>query len=100
MNKKVLTIASGVAIVGIGVTLTGCGVTSSNTSTANGKTILTVATVNNSQMVQMEKLTKTVFEKKHPNIEVKFVTLPEKWDLLMHQSPLPLTVATGCGLGL
>jgi polyol transport system substrate-binding protein len=46
-------------------------------SQSGGTTTLTVATVNNSNMVQMEQLTKQVFEKDHPNIKVKFVTLPE-----------------------
>ncbi len=41
------------------------------------RVVLTVATVNNSQMVQMEQLTRKVFEKQNPNIVVKFVTLPE-----------------------
>ena len=39
--------------------------------------VLTVATVNNSQMVQMEQLTRQVFEKQNPDIVVRFVTLPE-----------------------
>ncbi len=44
-------------------------------SQSGGATTLTVATVNNSQMVQMEQLTHQVFEKQYPNIKVKFVTL-------------------------
>jgi len=46
-------------------------------SSSAGTTTLTVGTVNNSQMVQMEQLTKQVFEKEHPTIKVNFVTLPE-----------------------
>lgn len=69
------------ALVGVsalvGTTLAGCGSSATNTSASGGKVVLTVATVNNSQMVQMEQLTKTVFEKEHPNIVVKFDTLPE-----------------------
>src|SRR2546425_7637410 len=48
-----------------------------NPSQSSGTTTLTVATVNNSNMVQMEQVTKQVFEKDHPNIKVNFVTLPE-----------------------
>ena len=70
MNKSFALI--GIVLI-TGLSLAGCG----TSSAANGKTVITVATVNNSQMVQMEKLTKTVFEKANPNIEVKFVTLPE-----------------------
>lgn len=48
------------------------------TQTSSSNTVtLTVGTVNNSQMVQMEQLTTQVFQKDHPNIKVKFVTLPE-----------------------
>jgi sorbitol/mannitol transport system substrate-binding protein len=46
-------------------------------SSSAGTITLNVGTVNNSQMVQMEQLTKQVFEKQHPNIKVNFVTLPE-----------------------
>ena len=46
-------------------------------SSSAGTITLTVGTVNNSQMVQMEQLTKQVFEKEHSNIKVNFVTLPE-----------------------
>lgn len=54
--------------------LAACSPASQSTS---GTITLTVGTVNNSQMVQMEQLTTQVFEKQHPNIKVKFVTLPE-----------------------
>ena len=46
-------------------------------SSSSNSTTLTIATVNNSQMVQMEQLTKQVFEKDNPTIKVNFVTLPE-----------------------
>ncbi len=49
----------------------------SPSSQSGGTTTLNIATVNNSNMVQMEQLTKQVFEKDHPNIKVNFVTLPE-----------------------
>src|SRR6266513_2835857 len=62
-------------------------------SQSSGATTLTVGTVNNSQMVQMEQLTKQVFEKDHPNIKVNFVTLPEN-DL---RSKVTQDVATNAG---
>lgn len=65
----------------------------SSSSSGGSTTTLTVATVNNSQMVQMEQLTKQVFEKDHPNIKVNFVTLPEN-DL---RSKVTQDVATNAG---
>jgi sorbitol/mannitol transport system substrate-binding protein len=62
-------------------------------SSATGTITLNVGTVNNSQMVQMEQLTKQVFEKAHPNIKVNFVTLPED-DL---RSKVTQDVATNAG---
>ena len=62
-------------------------------SSSSSTTTLTVATVNNSQMVQMEQLTKQVFEKDHPTIKVNFVTLPEN-DL---RSKVTQDVATNAG---
>src|SRR5204863_9790676 len=62
-------------------------------SQSSSSTTLTVATVNNSQMVQMEQLTKQVFEKDHPNIKVNFVTLPEN-DL---RTKVTQDVATNAG---
>jgi sorbitol/mannitol transport system substrate-binding protein len=50
---------------------------SGSSGSSSGAVTLTVGTVNNSQMVQMEQLTKQVFEKQYPNIKVNFVTLPE-----------------------
>ncbi len=43
---------------------------------ATAATTLTVATVNNTQMIEMEKLTPQ-FEKLHPDIHVRYVTLEE-----------------------
>ncbi|QBD82952.1 sugar ABC transporter substrate-binding protein [Ktedonosporobacter rubrisoli] len=64
----------------------------STTSSSSGTT-LTVGTVNNSQMVQMEKLTTQVFEKENPTIKVNFVTLPEN-DL---RTKVTQDVATNAG---
>ncbi len=66
---------------------------SSQSSSSSSTTTLTIATVNNSQMVQMEQLTKDVFMKDHPNIKVNFVTLPEN-DL---RSKVTQDVATNAG---
>jgi sorbitol/mannitol transport system substrate-binding protein len=55
--------------------LAACSPTSQSSSP--NATTLTIGTVNNSQMVQMEQLTKQVFEKQNPTIKVNFVTLPE-----------------------
>ena len=65
----------------------------SSQTSSGGSTTLTIATVNNSQMVQMEQLTHQVFEKDHPNIKVNFVTLPEN-DL---RSKVTQDVATNAG---
>src|SRR5438105_13635372 len=64
-----------------------------SSQSSSSTTTLTIATVNNSQMVQMEQLTKTVFQKEHPNIKVNFVTLPEN-DL---RSKVTQDVATNAG---
>lgn len=75
------------------VVLAACTPSSQSSSTSASTTTLTVATVNNSQMVQMEQLTKQVFEKDHPTIKVNFVTLPEN-DL---RSKVTQDVATNAG---
>ncbi|MBV9228315.1 MAG: extracellular solute-binding protein, partial [Chloroflexi bacterium] len=72
--------------------LAACTPASQSASSSNATTI-TVATVNNGQMVQMEQLTKQVFEKDHANIKVNFVTLPEN-DL---RSKVTQDVATNAG---
>jgi sorbitol/mannitol transport system substrate-binding protein len=64
-----------------------------NQSSSSNTTTLNVATVNNGQMVQMEQLTRQVFEKDHPNIKVNFVTLPEN-DL---RAKVTQDVATNAG---
>jgi len=65
----------------------------SSQSSSSNTTTLNVATVNNSQMVQMEQLTKQVFEKQNPTIKVNFVTLPEN-DL---RTKVTQDVATNAG---
>src|SRR5258708_35405898 len=66
---------------------------SPSSQSSSSTTTLNVATVNNTQMVQMEQLTQQVFEKEHPNIKVNFVTLPEN-DL---RSKVTQDVATNAG---
>lgn len=73
MRKRSLVGFSGLLLTGV---ITGCGTTQASGGSTQ-QIVLTVGTVNNSQMVQMEQLTKSVFEKQHPNIKVEFVTLPE-----------------------
>src|SRR5438552_746511 len=90
MKKIARVVAVGVCIALLLSILAACNPSQSQSS---GTTILTVGTVNNSQMVQMEQLTKQVFEKDHPTIKVNFVTLPEN-DL---RSKITQDVATNAG---
>ena len=46
------------------------------TGKVHADTVLTIATVNNGQMIQMQKLT-SVFESKNPGIKINWVTLEE-----------------------
>ena len=90
MKKIARIVAVGVCIALLLSILAACNPSQSQSS---GTTILTVGTVNNTQMVQMEQLTKRVFEKDHPTIKVNFVTLPEN-DL---RSKITQDVATNAG---
>ena len=90
MKKFVRVVAVGACLALLLSILAACNPSQSQSS---GTTILTVGTVNNSQMVQMEQLTKQVFEKDHPTIKVNFVTLPEN-DL---RSKITQDVATNAG---
>jgi len=90
MKKFVRVVAVGACLALLLSILAACNPSQSQSS---GTTILTVGTVNNTQMVQMEQLTKRVFEKDHPTIKVNFVTLPEN-DL---RSKITQDVATNAG---
>src|SRR5436309_13310511 len=90
MKKFARVVAVGACLALLLSILAACNPSQSQSS---GTTTLTVGTVNNSQMVQMEQLTKQVFEKDHPNIKVNFVTLPEN-DL---RSKITQDVATNAG---
>ena len=73
-----MTLFSRATAVILGVSLLLMGLAACSPSNqGNGTVTLNIATVNNSQMVQMEKLTTQVFEKQNPNIKVNFVTLDE-----------------------
>ena len=50
---------------------------SSNSGQASGPQTITVAVVNNPQMIDIQKLTPKGFTASHPNIKVKYVTLDE-----------------------
>ena len=65
---------------------------SSGTGTAGGNVTLTLATVNNGQMKDMEQL-KSEYEKAHPNIKVNFQVM-EEGDL---RSAVTADVASGAG---
>jgi len=68
---------SAVALSSVGVLLAGCtGAGSSSGGSDGGPVTLTLATVSNPQMKDMENL-KSVFEESHPNITVKFVPMEE-----------------------
>src|SRR5438046_7071296 len=90
MKKFVRVVAVGACLALLLSILAACNPSQSQSS---GTTILTVGTVNNTQMVQMEQLTKRVFEQDHPTIKVNFVTLPEN-DL---RSKITQDVATNTG---
>ena len=90
MKKIARIVAVGACLALLLSILAACNPSQSQSS---GTTILTVGTVNNTQMVQMEQLTKRVFEKDHPTIKVNFVTLPEN-DL---RSKITQDVATNAG---
>jgi sorbitol/mannitol transport system substrate-binding protein len=89
-----ITIRAIVVLTTIVLLLAGLAACSpTNQTSSSGTTTLTLATVNNSQMVQMQQLTKQVFEKDHPSIKVNFVILPEN-DL---RSKVTQDVATNAG---
>ena len=90
MKKIARVVAVGACLALLLSILAACNPSQSQSS---GTTTLTVGTVNNTQMVQMEQLTKQVFEKDHPNIKVNFVTLPEN-DL---RSKITQDIATNAG---
>src|SRR5260370_16548490 len=73
ITARVITVLAGLALLLAG--LAACS--PSSQSSSSGTTTLTVATVNNSQMVQMDPLAHQVLEKHYPNIKITFVTFPQ-----------------------
>ncbi|MHB1627166.1 MAG: ABC transporter substrate-binding protein [Bacilli bacterium] len=84
----VLAGASVAVLTGVTLSLTHA----SGNSAGQGKVTITVATVNNPQMIQMEHLTK-YFEAANPNIAVKYDVMPEN----VLRSKVTEDVATGAG---
>lgn len=76
MIQKLSLVAAALATIGGG--LTACGETKSTTTNASGNAaqVLTVATVNNGDMVVMQELSKQ-FEAANPNIKLNWVVLEE-----------------------
>jgi sorbitol/mannitol transport system substrate-binding protein len=70
--SRLVTSLSGVIVLSVVVLV---GVSSAHTTGARGSTSLTIATVNNGDMIVMQSLT-SAFTKKY-GIKVKYVTLPE-----------------------
>jgi sorbitol/mannitol transport system substrate-binding protein len=67
----------GASVAVAAVVLSACGGSSSGGVAASANQTITVAVVNNPQMSDIQKLTADGFEKSHPNIHVKYVTLDE-----------------------
>jgi sorbitol/mannitol transport system substrate-binding protein len=67
------------ALAATTLVLSACGGSSSGGGggSSSGPQTITVAVVNNPQMADIQKLTKDGFEKSHPKIHVKYVTLDE-----------------------
>jgi sorbitol/mannitol transport system substrate-binding protein len=65
------------AVAAMTLALGACGGSSGGGGSSSGSQTITVAVVNNPQMSDIQKLTPAGFEKSHPNIHVKYVTLDE-----------------------
>jgi sorbitol/mannitol transport system substrate-binding protein len=74
MKKRL--VLSAVAFSSVGVLLAGCSGAGGGAQQADGPVTLTLATVNNPQMKDMEEL-KGAFEDSHPDITVNFVAMEE-----------------------
>ena len=72
---RAFTVTAAAAATAMTLALAACG--SSSGSNANGVTTITVVVTANPLMTTIEKLTPSGFEKSHPNIKVKFITLEE-----------------------
>jgi sorbitol/mannitol transport system substrate-binding protein len=67
----------GASVAVAAVVLSACGGSSGGGQSSSANQTITVAVVNNPQMSDIQKLTPDGFEKSHPNIHVKYVTLDE-----------------------
>ncbi|HEX4698006.1 MAG TPA: sugar ABC transporter substrate-binding protein [Actinomycetes bacterium] len=67
----------GASVAAAAVVLSACGGSSGGGQSTSANQTITVAVVNNPQMSDIQKLTADGFEKSHPNIHVKYVTLDE-----------------------
>jgi polyol transport system substrate-binding protein len=65
------------ACAGTMVAVAACSSGGGSSGQASGPQTITVAVVNNPQMIDIEKLTAKGFSASHPNIKVKYVTLDE-----------------------
>lgn len=72
VSRRLKVGAAAITAIGVMAALSGCA----GAGGAGGTQTLTVATVDNPQMKDMEQLT-SVFEKANPTIKVKFVTMQE-----------------------
>ena len=96
-SRRLRPIVAGGAAAVAAVAVAACGSGGSSGSGASGSPTsgtVTVAVVANPQMQQMEQLTRSVFEKKYPKIQVKFDTLNENTE----RSNIEKDMSTGAGL--
>ena len=93
-NRRMLTLGSGLAALTLALAACSSGAvsTSDGTGAAGGSVTLNVATVNNGQMKDMEKL-KSVYEAANPGVKINFQVM-EEGDL---RSAVTADVASGAG---
>ncbi len=91
-KKRRLALGAGALVSAMALAACSGAVSNSSSGTAGGNITLTLATVNNGQMKDMESL-KSEYEKAHPNITVNFQVM-EEGDL---RSAVTADVASGAG---
>lgn len=91
-RKRRLALGAGALVSAMALAACSGAVSTSSSGTAGGKVTLTLATVNNGQMKDMESL-KSEYETAHPNITVNFQVM-EEGDL---RSAVTADVASGAG---
>ncbi len=90
VNRRAVAVGAGLAITAI--VLSGCSGAGGGGAAGSGDVTLTLATVNNPQMKDMEEL-KGTFEEENPGIKVNFVQM-EEGDL---RAAVTADVASGAG---